>query len=227
LNKLGKIGVIVSARMNSSRLAQKAILQLSGVPMISFLLKRLKTSCKADEIILATSYLNQDDPLEQIAKEESVKCFRGSLDDVVERYVEAAAAFDIDTVARVTGDCPFVNGEIIDYAAKAASNFEFDLCTTKGHFPVGLDVEIYHAKAMKKAHMSTLLNRDHREHLTLHYYQDNKKYNVVSLIPKPEWTNKNIHYTVDVLDDLEKANSITKNFNDINFTIADLIDLSG
>lgn len=223
---LGRIGIIVAARSSSTRLPRKALLELRGIPMLTFLLKRLKSSSLADEIILATSSNGEDDCLSDIAKKEGLSCFRGSLNDVVDRYVRAADEFRIDTVVRVTGDCPFLNGEVVDYSLKKASETEFDLCSTKGYFPVGLDVEIYHAREMKKIHLSNFLNLEHREHLTLHYYEDREKYKIVYLQPKAKWKKQNFQCTIDFQADLEKANLIVENFDNINFSISELISMT-
>ena len=142
MENLKRIGIIVAARMSSNRLPGKALKPLMNIPMLGFLLRRLKGSVFTHEIILATSNHTDDDVLVELAKKEGIRSYRGNLDDVTERYIGAAEVNKINTVVRVTGDCPFVNAELVDYCLDYIKNRSFDLATTKGLFPVGLDVEI-------------------------------------------------------------------------------------
>src|SRR6266852_5431122 len=162
LVRLGKVGVVVGARTRSSRLPGKALLPVQGIPMISFLLRRL-SRCSGGTVILATTELPADDRLAEVARAEGVPVFRGADADVVARYVDAAERFAFDTVVRVTGDCPFVDAGLVDWCLSHAAKVErFDLATTKGRFPVGLDVEIYPAHLMARLHMEGCLSSVHR-----------------------------------------------------------------
>ncbi|HIA15050.1 MAG TPA: hypothetical protein EYN74_09250 [Nitrospirales bacterium] len=115
MNDLGRVGVIVAARMGSSRLPGKALKPLHGIPMLAFLLRRIQSSNSADEIVLCTSVRTDDTVLAELANTEGVGVYRGALDDVADRYVSTAREYKIDTVVRITGDCPFVDGELIDH----------------------------------------------------------------------------------------------------------------
>ena len=130
--KLGKVGVVVAARTSSTRLPGKALLPLQGVPMLTFLLRRLQ-GLQSGAVILATTDLPVDDELATLATREKIGVFRGSESDLVARYVGAAKQFGLDTVARVTADCPFVDAELVDWCATRAVEFDhFDVATTKG-----------------------------------------------------------------------------------------------
>lgn len=223
MGDLGRVGIIVAARLGSRRLPRKALRPLNGVPMLAFLMRRLKSSRRSAEIILATSTRSDDDALADLAANEGVSVYRGELDDVTARYVGAAKKFRLDTVVRVTGDCPFVNGELVDYCVEAAaSSVPFDLCTTKGQFPVGLDAEIYPAKLMEALHMSDQLTGEHREHLTLFLYHNRDKYRIVDLVPRKEWTKDKALYTVDVLEDYLQAQELVRHFDTPLFSIEQL-----
>lgn len=198
-------GIIVAARTGSQRLPGKALLPLQGVPMLSFLLRRLKSAQRAG-VFFATTQLPADDVLARIAAQEGVAVFRGANEDVVARYVGAAEHFALDTIVRVTADCPFVNAELVDYCLERAARFEkFDIATTKTRFPVGLDAEIYHAGDMSRLHSSGLLTATEREHLTLHYYNRADVYNVRHIEPLPAWELKGSHLMVDTREDYERA----------------------
>ena len=118
MNKLRQVGVIVAARMSSNRLPGKATKELLGIPMLSFLFKRLKSGDAEYEIILATSENEEDDVLEDLAVAEGVSVYRGDLNNVVQRYIRAANNNNIETVVRVTADCPFADPEYADKIVK-------------------------------------------------------------------------------------------------------------
>lgn len=109
-----KTGILVTARLKSTRLPMKVIKPIIGRPMICHMLDRLKLAQRPQEIIICTSTAAQDDPLEEIATQESVHCFRGHPDDVLLRLTQAAEQFDLDIVINCTADNPFVDPVYID-----------------------------------------------------------------------------------------------------------------
>jgi spore coat polysaccharide biosynthesis protein SpsF len=177
--------------------------------MITFLLRRLRPIRRAT-LILATTDLSADDELAELAALEGAVVFRGADEDVVGRYVAAAERFALDTVARVTADCPFVNAELVDYCLECAERWpSFDLATTKTRFPVGLDTEIYRAAGMAQLHRSGRLTPMEREHLTLHYYNQARAYDIRYIEPLRSWKSDALHFTVDTRADYERASCIS------------------
>jgi spore coat polysaccharide biosynthesis protein SpsF len=202
---LGKVGIVVAARSGSRRLPGKALLPLRGVPMIAFLLRRLKPTRRA-VLIVATTDLAADDALARVAAEEGVAVVRGASEDVVARYVAAAEQFALETVVRITADCPFVNAELVDFCLdRAAEAGTFDLFTTKTRFPVGLDAEIYRAEHMAVLHRRGELTATEREHLTLCYYNHSDSYAIRYVDPLPPWRLMGAHFTVDTAADYAQA----------------------
>ncbi len=202
------IGIIIACRTQSTRLPGKALLPLGGYPMVIYLLERLRSSNFADNIVLATSELPDDDELASIVSTFGVPVFRGQHDDVVDRYVNAAQHFSFDYVVRVTADCPFVCSKTLDYFIERSFAFQsFDLLTTKGFFPVGIDYEIFPTSLLLKLHHSSLLSTSDREHLTLYMYNNSSRYNIIYL-PPPFNFCKEQTYTVDTLEDYTMATSI-------------------
>src|SRR3989338_6813932 len=104
-----KIGIILQARVGSTRLPGKMLRPLAGKPMIECVIDRLLFSQKADTFILAVSKSLQDDPLAQLARRRGMTCFRGNEEDVLDRFRECALAQDLDLIVRATGDNPFVD----------------------------------------------------------------------------------------------------------------------
>jgi spore coat polysaccharide biosynthesis protein SpsF len=218
---LGNTGIIVSARTASRRLPGKALLPLNGCPMVLYLLERLKSLHNA-RLVLATTELASDDELAGVVKQTGVPVFRGSANDLVARHVAAAESFGFDTVGRVTADCPFVNAEMVDYCLSQTASFEhFDLATTKGAFPVGLDIELYPAPVMARLHREASLTEDEREHLTLHLYQGG--FDVRPLQPRADWPATGQAFTVDTRDDYDQAVALARQFASAEFPLKDLL----
>lgn len=220
----GKAGIIVAARTGSTRLPGKALLPLNGMPMILFLLERLKPVMGAG-LALATTDLPADDRLVDLAEGAGVPVFRGSATDLIARYVAAAARFGFDIVGRVTGDCPFVDAAMVEHCMKQAVAFgDFDLATTKGTFPVGLDIELYAASTMARLNCLKGLSEGHREHLTLYMYDHKPDFTIRQLTPPANWPASNRNFTVDTLADYEAAQALAAPFSGARFSIDELIE---
>jgi len=221
--KLGCTGIIVAARTASRRLPGKALLPLNGRPMILYLLERLKP-LQGAKLVFATTELTSDDALADTVAQAGVPVFRGSATDLVARYVAAADAHGFDTVGRVTGDCPFVNAEMVDYCLEQAGGLaHFDLATTKGAFPVGLDIEFYPAPIMARLNSKELSESD-REHLTLHFYNHKDAYDVRVLQPPADWPAVMGNFTVDTSADYEQAAALAGRFPGAAFPLKSLLE---
>lgn len=221
---MSRVGTVVAARTGSSRLPRKALLPLGEYPMILFLLERIRATREASKVILATTTLPEDDELTRVVGDAGFLVFRGTNEDVVARYVDAAQAYDLDYVVRVTGDCPFVDAETLDHCLiSARQHIPFDLASTKGYFPVGIDYEIYKASVMAGLHAAGTLDAADREHLTLHMYNQSDRFKLAFLEPRSEWRS-NKTFTVDTWDDYVRAQEIVMQMGRTNFTIAELVD---
>jgi len=219
-----RVGIVVAARTSSSRLPGKALLPLGGMPMVVFLLRRLR-GLRAGRVVLATTDLPADDALEAAATAEGVSVYRGSQNDVVARFVGAAASFGFDVVGRVTADCPFVDAETVDWCVSQSSALgRYDLATTKGQFPVGLDVELYRAESMAALDAATTLSADEREHLTLHFYNNREAFAVKSIAPPSNWMRSDRAFTVDTAADYATAVEIVGNLGCTDFSIPALLE---
>lgn len=221
---MGKVGIIVAARTGSTRLPGKALLPLNGMPMILFLLERLKP-LKGGHVVLATTELEGDDRLAELVRSAGVPVFRGSAIDLVARFTAAAAQFGFDTIGRVTGDCPFVDAPMVDHCLEQAAGFGgFDLATTKGAFPVGLDIELYSAATMARLDAQKDLTASHREHLTLYMYDHKNRFEVRQLQPPAGWPMSSRSFTVDTRADYDQAAALAGQFARPDFPIPTLIE---
>lgn len=144
-----RAGIILLARMGSSRLPGKSLLPVCGRPIIAHQFDRLRQSRKAETLVLATSTLPIDDALAAAAKDAGVECFRGSPADVVRRMADAATAHNLDFIAVVGGDDVFCEGEfidrVIDYDAASPIDFISIEGLPFGTAPFGVD-----AKALRR-----------------------------------------------------------------------------
>ena len=111
-----KVTLIIQARVNSSRLPNKVLADLFGRPMICFQIERIKRCKKIDEIYLATTKNPEDNILENLSKELKINLFRGSENDVLERFIGISKISNSDIFIRITGDCPFSDPDLIDEA---------------------------------------------------------------------------------------------------------------
>ena len=113
-----KIGAFLIARLSSTRLPNKNVLPIVGKPMIELLVERVKASNFVSKVIIATSDLVSDDPLEELSQRLGVDCYRGSLNNVMERITKAAEFYDCDTIVEILGDNPLVHSNLIDDVIK-------------------------------------------------------------------------------------------------------------
>ena len=140
-----KVGYLITGRLKSTRLPKKLLLEIKGKPIISHMIDRLKLANQVDEIIICSSINDQDKPLANIAKQNGIKCYFGSPDDVLVRLLGAADKFNLDYILNITADCPFVDP---DYADKIVDKYietdadlirQFDL--PHGVFSYGIKVD--------------------------------------------------------------------------------------
>jgi spore coat polysaccharide biosynthesis protein SpsF len=214
--------------MGSSRLPGKALLPLGGLPMIRFLLRRIRGSALAADLVLATTERTEDDGLAEEARAEGVRVFRGACEDVVQRYDAVAHALEAEYVVRVTGDCPFTDRETLDHCLAACRTFgAFDLASTKGAFPVGIDYEIYRAATLRQMRGAGVLSAADREHVTRYFYEHPSEFIVKRLEPREEWRTVARAFTVDTPEDYRAATRLADSFGGTAFSVADLVRRSG
>ena len=144
---------IIQARMASTRLPGKMLADIEGQPMLWHVVNRTKHSSLVDRLIVATSVNSGDDLIFQFCVRNNIECFRGSEDDVLDRFYQAAKATNADSVIRLTGDCPLIDAGLIDKVAHRYTTGDFDYVTNslRYTYPDGLDVEVFSFKALERA----------------------------------------------------------------------------
>ena len=217
LSKSNRTVAIVQARMGSSRLPGKMMMDLCGHPLLHWVLSRVKKTKLADSILLATSDTKKDDPLEELAKQLNVPVFRGSETDVLGRFVAAGHMAKADYVVRICGDNPLIAPEEIDrlvgYFKKTLklenrpeNLYAFNFASKLGNqYPDGLGAEILPMSLLKK--ISDLDNQpSSREHVT-RYIWDHPEQFMIRTFPAPkEIAYSSVRLDVDSKQDLDKLN---------------------
>lgn len=209
-----KVLAIVQARMGSERLPGKVIKHILNKPMIIHTLDRLKRSKYIDEIILATSCLGKDDILADTAKSYGYNIFRGSENDVLERYKAAADKYNGDVIIRVTGDCPLIDPVIVDNVVSyfLANDFDYVRLDVPETFIRGFDVEVFSKEALDKT-FQLAKEEKYREHVTLYMYNYPKTFKI-GYVKGSSFYNKDYRLCVDTEIDFKVVNTIYKHFND-------------
>jgi glutamate-1-semialdehyde 2,1-aminomutase len=215
---------IVQARMGSTRLPNKVMKPIDGIPMIEVLLTRLARAKEVNEIMVATSVDPRNQPLSDHVKALGYKCYRGSEDDVLDRYVQAAKSANADIVVRITGDCPLVDPALVDEVIRqfGASNVDYFNNTSPPTFPDGLDIEVFTLAALEKAAQQTTEPFDH-EHVTP-YLRASGKFTQAGMQHSEDLSG--LRWTVDEPSDYAVVSKIFEYFApDIHFNWEKILQL--
>ena len=166
-----KVTAILQGRLGSNRLPGKVLLPLQGKPVMQHVFERILYCQRIDRVIVATTDLEQDDPIVELFNSLDVQIFRGSSEDPTDRYYRAAQHFRVKHLVRIMADCPLVDPKIVDKVIDLYFNGDHDFCCLAGEFPTGLDTTVYSFKALKKVWQETTRKSD-REHISP-YIMDN------------------------------------------------------
>lgn len=177
-----KVVAIVQARCGSTRFPNKVFAELSGHSLIFHVINRLRFAKTIDEIVLATTVNSLDDKLEKWARQQGVKVYRGSENDVLNRYFMAAQSADADVVVRITADDPFKEPELIDRAVCTLIEMKSDFVCNNNPptYPEGLDVEVFTMEALSRAEQNST-NEFEREHVTQYFYRNPSIFKIVNI----------------------------------------------
>jgi spore coat polysaccharide biosynthesis protein SpsF len=155
---------IVQARMGSTRLPGKILMPLAGRPALAHVVERLGAARHVAKVVVATTRQAQDDRVEEFCREQGVSCFRGSENDVLDRYYQAAVLFGADPIVRITADCPVIDPQVVDEVIEGYFGADFDIYGLGGEFPDGLDCTVYRFSALARAWREARLPSE-REHV--------------------------------------------------------------
>lgn len=168
------IVAIIQARMSSSRLPGKVLLDIAGKPMLAHVIERAWNAGGINSVWVATTMDASDDPIEALCNQHKVPCYRGSMHDVLDRYYHTAKLAEAEVIVRLTADCPLLDPALVDATLEAFMDGA-DFATNRlphpwtRSFPIGLDVEVCSLSALQRA-WTEAEQRYHREHVMPYLY---------------------------------------------------------
>lgn len=222
--------------MSSSRLPGKVIMPILGNPIIWHIVRRLELVNTIDQVVLATTNSKKDDRLAEFCRKAGISVYRGSEEDVLDRFYKAAKKFGGDHLIRITGDCPLVDPKLVTRLIDYYFLTEVDFCgiatgagvaakDVVGRYPDGLDAEIFSMHVLNvtwKEARSSL----HREHVTPFIWQQSERFRLETLFPEIGDYSA-CRWTVDNQEDYELVQWIYEQLYSINpgFGMMEILDL--
>jgi spore coat polysaccharide biosynthesis protein SpsF len=205
-----KIGCIIQARVLSSRLPAKILLNGFDKPLLLHTVERLKKSAKLDKIIVATTNLKIDNVIFNLCKKNKILVFRGHPTNLLNRYYNCAKKFKFKNIIRITSDCPLMDSKIIDVMIGKYKKLKVDYFSNvhPPTFPDGFDIEIFSFESLQKAFFNAKEDFQ-KEHVTPFIWDQPKKFIIKNYYYKKE---KNLYnkfrLTLDYIEDYFVINQI-------------------
>ena len=221
----GPTVAIIQARMGSSRLPGKSLAEIEGKPMLWHVAQRVKRATLVDRVVVATSSQSTDDVIEEMCRKYEIACYRGSEDDVLDRFYQAALAVKAAQVVRITADCPLIDPEVIDRVIRRFRDDDLDYVSNAmvRSYPDGLDTEVFSFAALEQAWRWTRKVSD-REHVTP--YLRSERFRTSNVENDPQFMHLRYRWTVDEPRDLEFIRAIYRAFRgQEHFGMKDILKL--
>ena len=219
-----KVVALVQARMGSTRLPNKVMKPIAGIPMIELLLLRLSQAKEVNEVVVATSVEDRDQPLVEYVRKLGYACERGSEKDVLDRYVQAARTHQAAVVVRITGDCPLVDPGLVDEVIRRfkAAGVDYLSNIDPPTYPDGLDIEVCTLQALEQASHETRKLFD-REHVTP-YLRESGRFKTATMQHDQDLST--LRWTVDEPADFSVIEQVFKYFHPrTDFTWIEVLSL--
>lgn len=219
------IVALVQARMGSTRLPNKVLLDLVGEPMLVHVVRRIRRVGMVNEVVVATTMEPSDDAIAACCESRGWPCFRGSRDDVLDRYYQAARHSQAGAIVRITADCPMIDPGLIDRVVR-----EFLDCQPAVHYacnsmpiktyPRGLDTEVVRFDALERAWREDQ-NPGWREHATPYIYRHPELFHLHPVVNPVDYSA--MRWTVDTPDDWAFVRRIYEHFGHDRFSWQDVL----
>lgn len=230
-----KIGIIVQTRMGSTRLPGKVLMKADESNlMLDYSINQLKNCKHADEIIIATSNLERDTPIEVHCTKSNIPFYRGDEEDVLDRHYQCAKIFSLTHIVRIPSDKPLIDPEIVDSIIKFFIENNFDYVanfeiTQKNNslifnstYPSGTEVEIFSFNSLETA-WKNAKTKDEREHVTPYLYLNSKKFKTKHL--KQSKNLSHYRWSLDYESDMKLIRKIIKKIHTRPILTIDIIKL--
>ena len=215
---------IIQARTGSARLPKKVIQKIdNNLTVLDYVIDQVKYSQKIEKIIVATTNLIEDDLICKYANLQKIECFRGSSEDVLDRFYQCAKKYSAKTIVRITADNPLIDPNIIDKVINEYNKCDFITNTLERTFPYGTEVEVFSFVSLEKA-WENAKKPSEREHVTPFIRNPKNKFVLKNI--KNQKNISNFRYTVDKLEDLQLVKEIIKNISTRPIFLQDIIKLN-
>jgi spore coat polysaccharide biosynthesis protein SpsF len=219
------LGCIIQARMGSTRLPGKVMRLLDGTnPSIFFTVEQLKNCPNIDKIIIATTTNPEDDQIESFCKKIGIDVFRGESDDVLLRYYNCAQSFSLDSIIRVTADCPLIDPSIVEKGISIFKNNNYDYVTNTNQrtYPDGNETELFSFSALEKANYLAKLPSE-REHVTPFFKNNQNIFKIFNFEYKKNLSE--LRWTMDYEEDAILISTIIKKIENRPFTMDEILNV--
>jgi len=219
--------LIVEARLASKRLPNKILYKIKKYSFLEYLIKRLKLTKNAKEIIIATTNNEKNNEIIDIAKRNKVKWFKGSEKNVLERVIKTGKHFKCKNIVRITSDCPIIDTEIIDLAIESYKNNKCDYLsnTIIRSYPDGMDVEVFSLKALIRSSKFAKTSRD-KEWTTWSIRKNPKKFKIINFVAPNDKKWPDLGLTLDQYEDYLFLKKIILHYKEnYNFNCISVIKL--
>jgi spore coat polysaccharide biosynthesis protein SpsF len=223
-----KVVAIIQARMGSTRLPGKVLKEVLDKPLLEYLLERVKRSKLIDEIVVATTLKKSDDPIVDLCKKMLLPFYRGSEDNVLSRFYEAAQKFNANVIVRLTSDCPITDPKVVDkviqYYLEHYDQYQYVSNTLKRTYPRGLDTEVFSLEALIESYQNGK-TKSEQEHVTSYILNHPNKFKTANIMYKEDQSQH--RWTVDTPEDFELVKLIIENLysQTPQFSLEDSLDL--
>ena len=211
-----KVLALIQARMGSTRLPGKVMKKIMGKSMIEILLSRVSKADLIDQIVIATSKLPENQDMVEHLEGLGYLVYRGSEDDVLDRFYNAAVYFEADYIIRITADCPLVDPDLINSVINYTIDKQVDYGTNtlKEEFPDGQDIEVFTINSLRLAWQNAVLPSD-REHVTPYIRKNSDFYGrsifkAINYFPITNYGH--VRMTVDEIDDFQAIDKLITRF---------------
>jgi spore coat polysaccharide biosynthesis protein SpsF len=199
-------------------------MEIGGKTLLEYQLNRLKRAACIDQIVVATTYSPADDAVESEALRLGVKVFRGSNENVLERFYMAAKKFKGKTIIRITADCPLIDPEIVDqtieaYCESTPSVDYLSNCLFRT-YPRGMDTEVFSFKALEDAYLHHT-DFFEQEHVTPYMYNHPEKFRLGQIRDVKD--NHKIRLTVDTLEDFVFVKAVIEALSDTEMSLETIL----
>jgi len=224
--KAGKVVGIIQARIGSTRLPGKVMMQAGGRTMLSYLVERVVKSKKLDNVIVATSTRAKNNAIEEECLKLGVGCFRGDEDDVLNRFLLASQWAKADAVVRITGDDVLMDPDVIDYVVEGYLSQDCDCATsfTTHSFPAGFVLSVFATDSLDKANRLELSEYE-REHVILAFLGRPDLFEIVEISAPPKWQAYHLSIALNTYKDYTLISEIIQGLSKKNkyFGLEDIL----